>query len=428
MPGRSTCVALLLLAVLAGCGSPNVNTSASPGGSGSGPTPAGATAGSGWQLISNFPLDGAAQVNAIVAQAGGFVAVGTIADDTATCIADINNGHVWTTSDGLTWVPAPADPFSQTDLTHLVTFKSAVYAFGFVGAFEEETAGCGPGANPTGVNIWRSTNSGTSWEHLQQSAAIAHATIGDVVVAGETLVLVGSQVDAEGNDVAAAWSSSDALTWTAAELPPATSIMGSAAARENVVVGFGFDPDFPLPWISRDGGGHWYEESIDVAGTENSDADTGLGIEDVLATPAGYVAVGDVCCLGAAQIVPLAVTTPDGTQWQGAPVPADTPQAMRLLGQLPGGLLAVGVRTYLDEAPPAGELGGRSWTSADGKAWLAGPPFAELGDGNVTAMAVGTNGVALAGTTFVDAPTSGGDTGVRVWYAPLSAFEGGTSK
>ena len=415
----------LLLAALAGCGGPSVNPSASAGGLG--PTPAGTAAGDGWRLIGNFPVDGASQVNSIVAQGSGFVAVGTIFDDSATCIADFNDGHVWTSSDGLTWVPAPADPFGQTDLTNLVTFKGSVYAFGFTGAFEEETADCTPGANPTGVNIWRSDNGGTSWQHLQQSAAIAHATIGDVVAAGDRLVLVGTQIDAEGNDSAGSWSSSDALTWTPAELPPATSIIGSAAAHDNVVVGFGFDPDFPLPWISRDGGGHWYEESIDVAGTDSGDADFGLSVEDVLATQAGYVAVGDICCLGAPQIVPLTVSTPDGTQWQGAPVPADTPQAMRLVGQLPGGMLAVGVRTYLDEPPPAGELGGRSWTSADGKTWLAGPPFAELGDGNVTAMAIGTNGVAVAGSIFVDTPSTGGDTGLRVWYAPLSAFEGGTS-
>jgi hypothetical protein len=75
---------------------------------------AGGTAGaSGWQLIGNFPVDGASQVNSIVAQGSGVVAVGTIADDTATCIADTNNGHVWTTTDGITWVPGPADPLPR---------------------------------------------------------------------------------------------------------------------------------------------------------------------------------------------------------------------------------------------------------------------------------------------------------------------------
>jgi hypothetical protein len=32
----------------------------------------------------------------------------------------------------------------------------------------------------------------------------------------------------------------------------------------------------------------------------------------------------------------------------------------------------------------------------------------------------------VAGTTFLEAPTAT-DTGVRVWYAPLSTFAGGTS-
>jgi hypothetical protein len=105
-------------------------------------------------------------------------------------------------------------------------------------------------AQSIGVNIWRSGDGGTSWEHVQQSTAIAHATLGDIVVAGDTLVLVGSDVDTEGNDTAAAWSSPDALTWTPAlQLRPPRSWL--AAAHDNVIVGFGFDPDFPLPWISR---------------------------------------------------------------------------------------------------------------------------------------------------------------------------------
>jgi hypothetical protein len=407
-------------------------TSIKPSGSlpaGGSPGTSGApSSGSGWQLIGNFPVDGASQVNSIVANGAGFVAVGTISDDSASCAADINNGHVWTTTDGRTWVPQAADSFAQTDLTHLVSFDGAIYAFGFIGAFDEGTADCSPGPNPTGVNIWRSTDGGARWEHLTQSAAIAPATIGDVAVAGSNLVLVGSQPDPEGNDEAASWSSPDALTWTPAALPPATDYLGSAAGHGDTIVGFGANPDFPLPWITRDGGGHWYEESLDVTGLDsNEDGDTGMSIGDVLATQAGYLAVGNACCLGAAQIVPLSAMTPDGTEWQGTAVASDTPQAMRLAGQLPGGLLTVGIRTYLDEEPPPGELGGRSWTSPDGTVWTPGPSFAELDDGDVTAMAVGTNGVVVAGTTFVDSPTAGSDTGLRVWYAPLSAFQGGTS-
>jgi hypothetical protein len=418
----------LLLLLVAGCAAPSVNPNTSPAPGGSTLPSGGNTSGTAWQLLSNFPTDGAAQVNAVVAKGNGFVAVGTISDDAATCNSDINNGHVWTSTDGRTWVPGAGDPFAQTDLTHLVAFGGGVYAFGFTGDFDQEASPeCSPGPNPTGVNIWRSKDGGASWEHMTQSSEIAHATIGEVIAAGDKLVLVGSQIDAQGDDAAVTWSSPDALTWTPAELPPATSILGSAAAHDSVIVGFGFDTDFPLPWISRDSGGHWYEESVDVAGTQEADqGDIGLSIEDVLATQSGFVAVGDVCCFGANQIAPLTISTPDGTQWQGAAVAADSPQAMRQLGQLPGGLLAVGVRTYLDEAPAASELGGRSWTSPEGKVWTPGPPFAELGDGNVTAMAVGTNGVVVAGTTFLEAPTAT-DTGVRVWYAPLSAFAGGTS-
>jgi hypothetical protein len=410
-------VTLLALAVaLAACG----GQSGSPSAPGSQPP------GGGWQLLGDFPASGTAQVNSIVANGSGFVAVGTRVDEAATCLADLNHGRVWSTSDGRAWASIPDDAFAQTDLTQLVLFHDGLYAFGTSGTFDDQT-GCAGAANPAGVNIWRSADGGASWQRLEQATAIARATIGDVVVAGEQLVLVGSQTDEDGNDQAATWSSADALVWTPAELSPATSFLGSAAARDNVVVGFGFDEDFPLPWITRDGGGHWYEESTDVGGAPTDEGELGLGIEDVIATTSGYVAVGQACCSGTAQVLPLTLSTPDGTQWQGAPVAGDVPQAMRRIGQLPAGLLVVGVRTYLDDAPPASELGGRSWTSADGKAWLAGPSFVELGDGNVTALAVGSGGVVVAGTTFTITSSSASDTGLRVWYAPLSAFAGGTS-
>jgi hypothetical protein len=410
---------VLALAVgLAACAGQNVS-----------PTPSGsqpAEGAGGWQLVGNFPAAGAAQVNSVVANGAGFVAVGTREDEAASCPADLNHGRVWSTGDGMTWAPLPDDSFAQTDLTQLVTFQDSLYAFGTSGTFDDQT-GCGSADNPVGVNIWRSADGGAKWERLAQATEIARATIGEVVVAGEQLLLIGSRVDQDGNDQAATWSSADALVWTPAQLPPATSFLGSAAARDNVVVGFGFDEDFPLPWITRDGGGHWYEESTDVSGAQTDQGELGLGIEDVIATASGYVAVGQACCSGTAQILPLTLSTPDGTQWQGAPVASDVPEAMRRIGQLPAGLLAVGVRTYIDEAPPASELGGRSWTSADGKAWLPGPSFVELGDGNVTAMAVGSSGVVVAGTTFTVPASSADDTGLRLWFARLSAFAGGTS-
>ena len=242
-------------------------------------------------MISKFPVDGASQVNAVVARRDGFVAVGTVSDDSAICIADANNGHVWSTTDGQTWVPEPPDPFAQTDLTNLVSFKDSIYAFGFVGAFDQEASSeCSPGPNPTGLNVWRSGDGGANWEHLPQSPAIAHVTVGDVTVAGDQLVLVGSQTDADGNDAAGSWSSPDGVAWTPAVLPPATSILGTVAAHDNVIVGFGFDSNFPLPWITRDGGGHWYEESVDVPGAQSdANGDVGISIEDVLATASGYV-------------------------------------------------------------------------------------------------------------------------------------------
>jgi hypothetical protein len=380
--------------------------------------------GTGWRLLTDFPLNNAAQVNAIVASGSGFVAVGTAYDSETDCSADASHGRVWTSTDGVAWTRQPDDAFGQTDLTQLVAFNGALYALGFSGSLDD-TTGCSQPPRSAGVNVWRSTDGGVSWSGLAQSATLARASLGAVIVVGNQLLAVGSQLDADQNDYGASWTSTDGESWQPAELPPSAPHLARAATGGNTVVAFGDDQDYPLAWISRDGGGHWYEESVDVAGTNPNDLT--MAVEDVAPTASGYVAVGEGCCIGAAQLVPIVFTTPDGTQWQGTPLAATQAQAMRRVGRLADRLLVVGVETYVNaDVVPTG-IGGRSWVSADGTTWQAGPDFAELGDGDVTALAIGSGGVVLAGVTYDTSGSDPNDTGLRVWFAPYSAFGNGTS-
>lgn len=366
-------------------------------------------------MLADFPAQGAASVSSIVGLRNCFVAVGSTFDPDAACLDDEFQGRLWTSADGIAWTAQPAEAFAKTRMTQLFTFADSLYAVGVTSA-GDSAAGCSAAPDQPGVNFWRSSDSGASWQRLAQSAALAGSSIGQVIVAGDSLMAVGS-LQGTDTDEAMTWTSPDAATWTAAEQPPNAPGLSIAAARDKVVVAFGEDQDFPLGWITRDVGANWYEESIDVEAAP-PDGLT-LAVESVLATTGGFVAVGDGCCTGTAELVPIVFTSADGTQWIGHLQPADRAEAMRRVVSIPTGLLAVGVETYVNDPVDTSRLGGRSWISTDGAVWRRGPDFAELGDGNVSAIAAGPGGVVVAGT--------GETTGLHVWFAPYGAFEEGAS-
>jgi hypothetical protein len=365
--------------------------------------------------VADFPAQGTGQVSSIVGLANCFVAVGSTFDPDATCLDTEFQGLLWTSADGVTWTARPAAAFAKTRMTQLFTFRDSLYAVG-VTSESDGTAGCSAAPDQPGLNFWRSTDNAASWQRLAQSAALANTSIGQVLTAGDGLMAVGSRQGTE-VDEAMTWTSPDAVTWTAAKQPPNAPGLSIAAARDTFVVAFGEDQDFPLAWITRDVGANWYEESIDVGGAPTDGLTT--AVESVVTTTGGFVAVGDGCCIGTAQLVPIVFTSADGTQWIGHIQPADHPEAMRRVVAIPTGLLAVGVETYVNDPVDTSSLGGRSWISKDGTAWQRGPAFAELGDGNVSAVAAGPGGVVVAGT--------GEATGLHVWFAPYGAFEVGAS-
>lgn len=377
----------------------------------------------GWRRLADFPTQGAASLPSVIAVDDGFVAIGSVVDPEAECVHDAYQARVWTSADGMTWVAQGAGALAQTRPVQLFEFGDALYAVGVTGSGDDATS-CATAPDQPGVNFWRSADGGVSWQRLAQSPAMARGWVSEVVVAEDRVLAVGATLGGDTEiDRAAAWESTDIQTWTPAELPPDAPALVNAAARDNVVVGFGVDEEFPLAWISRDFGRNWYEESIDVEGADPEEGLT-MAVEGVVAAGDGYVGVGSGCCLGVGQLVPIVVNSADGTQWQGRPQLSDYPEAMSRIVAIPSGLLAVGVETYPVDEPDQGRLGGRSWLSADGKDWRRGPDFAELGDGTVTAIAAGTGGVVVAGSTNVDSLPSpaAGETGLRVWFAPYGAF------
>lgn len=394
------------------------------------PTPEGATppptappatiSASGLRYLGDFPSHGASSMTSVIAMGTGFLAAGNVFDPEAPCLDDEYKGRLWSSSDGASWTALAADPFAKSRLTQLLTFGDAAYAVGVTGS-AEGSSGCPAGAAQPGVNLWRSSDGGATWELLPQSPAFAGAAVADVIVAGEQLVAVGGVLGAD-SDTAGSWTSPDALTWTSAEQSPAAPSVSIAAWRNGVLVAFGDDEEFPLAWVSRDVGTNWYEETIDVDGAEPSEIST--AVEGVVATDTGFVAVGEVCCLGTGGLTPTVFTSVDGTQWIGKPQVSDGAQAMRRVVIIPEGVLAVGVETYITELPDLSGLGGRTWLSSDGSRWQPGPDLAELGDGNISAVAAGPSGVVIAGQRAIE-QVSGADSGLRVWFAPYGALSVG---
>jgi hypothetical protein len=348
------------------------------------------------------------------------MAVGSVFDPDADCVEDVYEGRIWSSPDGTKWTAQSADVFAKTRPTQVFEFGGNLFVIGVTGSSEGD-ANCPAPADQPGLNLWRSTDKGTSWQRLERPAALADAAVAQVMAAGDHLVAVGSVLGAD-EDRAATWTSVDGTSWTPAELAPNTSSLATAAANDKVIVAFGDDDVSPLAWISRDLGANWYEESIDLEGVTPEDLT--IFVDSVVATDKGFIAVGDGCCFETAGTVPIVYSSADGTQWLGRPQPGDHPEAMRRIVAIPGALVAAGIETYIDDEPDTSRLGGRSWVSADGSQWRRGPDFAELGDGNVTAIAVGSSGVVLAGNSLLDAGTTENptDTGLRVWFASFGAF------
>jgi len=326
---------------------------------------------------------------------------------------------VWSSADGITWSAQPADAFAKTRPTQVLAFKDALLVVGASGSNEGDTT-C-PATAQAGVDLWRSTDGGSTWQALPRSPELANAAVSQIVVASDQLLAVGAVLGAD-EDRAATWTSIDGTTWTPAVQAPNAPSLVTAAAKGSVVVGFADDDEYPLAWISRDLGANWYEESIDLAGPTIEDVT--MFVESVVATDSGFVAVGDGCCIGTGSLAPIVFASADGTEWVGTPQPSDHPEAMRRIVSIPGGVLAVGIETFVDVEADPSRLGGRSWLSTDGATWRRGPDLPELGNGNINALAAGSSGVVATGTNIIEneTPAPSGDTGVRVWFAPFDTF------
>jgi hypothetical protein len=304
----------------------------------------------------NAFVDGVSHVD------GRWFAVGTV----------FGRPSIWFSDDGSSWTRAEVatldEPNQGASVSDLVALGDTLVAIGsWSGA---------PPAPPVGWATWTSTDGGATWSELRDGPD--PMPLRAVVAGGPGLV--GAGWSFPGALPVESWLAvtSDGFTWERLTITfPDADIHAMAALGDRFVAAGTV--------IAADGGqdaAAWYSDD-DGASWTLADVPGGDDFMDTIVAMVPFD--GGLVAIGGGRSV--AWVTADGATWQRF-VLADGHVALGLAA-VDGGLVAVG-----NVAPDGQGLGvGMSWTSVDGREWIAGP---ELGDGSVVLV-----GAAGAGTTVV---------------------------
>jgi hypothetical protein len=361
-----------------------------------------------WENGSGSP----SEMNAVATGGPGLVAVG---HDTG-----VNDGRysahylhaaVWTSPDGLSWIQTAHDAATLGDRGQEASMHSV-------------TAG-GPGVVAVGdcqgrAAAWVSPD-GLTWSRAQvphENTAIdrlsgTHMT--SATAGGSGLVAVGYEhYRVTGQQVAAAWTSPDGLTWSRSQVNHGNSAYGgrgksfvlAVTAGGPGLVAVGFEKGLTsgelvaAVWVSQDG-----SEFLRVPHDDASLGGPGKArLDAVVAAGAGLVAVGSEQC-GSAPAVAAAWTSTDGLAWSRVPLPEIRPGKRdryrpdsRLSAVTVGGpgIVAVG-------AAPGGHSA-MTWVSDDGLHWeLFEVPYLRVNEGkpvrySLESVAAGGPGLVAVGS------------------------------
>lgn len=289
---------------------------------------------------------------------------------------------VWFSGDAITW-----DPVRVIDGVRL--FSIVAGGPGFVAVGNEDTDVLGPptlvGDLPrTLPAVWTSTD-GLTWSPAPRidNGPFPFGGMHDVAATSSGFVSVGEAVDAAGLERPAAWTSPDGLVWTVQPGDPFGTIdegfgMSVAAGTGGVVAivitwqehGYGSI----LAWWSPDG--VQWERAPDI---ESFGANRGSP-NGVVAFGSGFVMVGfDWLSPGSGR--PLVWRSVDGRTWND-PAPLPTIGHSFLSGLATDGSLLVVVGDNLDFSPDASPATGGAtiWMSDDAEHWVQVSPDTLHGD------------------------------------------------
>ncbi len=307
---------------------------------------------------------------------GRMVAVGSVG------VAGSWTAAAWTTTDGTTWVVSPID---ATPGSFAVGVAAIPGGFGGGGAPGARFIAVGRLA--TNAVAWTSID-GSTWnpEVLPSAAGVPNPPGSDaeratsVLVTEAGIVVGGSKGPELGSRVARIWRSTDAAAWTAAPDSGAfadAEVTALAAGSHGVVAvghsGSGETPTGSVAWTWN--GDRTWARSDDPALAR-------VLVQSVTSLPDGtLVAVGS----GGDQQPAVALRSPDGRTWTAAPDQAaldyhGLPILMSDVVAVPAGVVAVGEYSSL-QRPTA-----MSWISPDGVTWTRSDAAPELEQGVMAAV------------------------------------------
>lgn len=295
-------------------------------------------------------------IEAVTAGGPGYVAVGRGCfgqDETGRCEA-----VVLTSADGQSWTRTAASDATDTGF-YLGTSGPEIGMFD-VAAGDPGIVAIGYAARPNlQSTIWFSVD-GSAWERIplgldgsgstaasaDRFAVRVHAVTWDgrsFVAVGEDRTEAGGSVEQmlAGTARAAVWTSLDGRTWTRVPHAPVFDV------------------------------GRFIDTMEDPASG---------GMRDVMAGPAGLVAIGSVCTSAPVGCEPAAWISPDGTAWERVDGMPAISGILKAIARSDAGYVAVGAR-LCDSSPVAIPYGCPALvlTSSDGRAWVQ-QPFDQSGD------------------------------------------------
>jgi hypothetical protein len=176
------------------------------------------------------------QMTSVAQTSHGFVAAGFVESALA-----VKTAEFWSSPDGSRWTRTPAKlPSGPSEVTGLaaVIGSNALVAVGISG-----------GERTGSAAVWRSTDAGANWTSVS-GLSLASGRMLAVAAGRDGLCAVGETVDQTG---AAAWSSTDGLTWISAAAQPGLENDG----MQMVMMSIGWDGSdfFADGWRSDAGNG-----------------------------------------------------------------------------------------------------------------------------------------------------------------------------
>ena len=331
------------------------------------------------------------RIEAVTAGGPGFVAVGrgcvNTGADLPTC-----EGVVWTSTDGKAWTRTPAgDP---TDTGAVFPTSGPELGMFDVAAGGPGIVAIGYAARPNpAATIWFSSDDGVSWERAK-IGDVGTTRVNAITWDGRQFVMVGedrSQWDGtlEGMDKASAraavWTSTDGYNFTRV---PDSEVFDVGEFRDTM-----------------------------------EDPSTG-GMTDVVAGPAGLVAVGSVCTAEPVGCRPMAWTSADGITWE---------RAVAMQAADDQGVSDAGGLTAVAASDDRYVAAAGNWvlTSTDGRTWARSSYLDGVGWGSSPRSATGSSRARATGSGCRQARTA--RTGppsrwIRGFLAPRSSMFGGASR